>query len=433
MDEKEDPEQPESLNLAQQVLIALLIGVPLQQVENALQPFQNHIVLEPLSHSPSSEIQIIPPLSDEESEDGEPITKKQKCNHETATQGPYKETTQYAYLLLSSGREFYFEANEGATLITPPHVESRPFVRKLLSRIPTTPREALLFLSDFVSEEKTIVIDVDRVSEPSTEHSELDLSALFSRDDLIIAYVRETRLRRAFRTLLQKWRIYRIEKKHVPEVDPITLSPPEKEVHVYDLAVRKKFTFEARSLANHMETQLAYAEGGFALPIFPKNPWTNADFTYYQLISIYYQLRAHGELRWGLITLQKYHFDLHRWHNYHRSTLTLQSIKNCLRRLDSADARDILEDFILDQLEEAGVTVTDYLENAYRVSMRNDPDHWYLQYWKEIAWVRYEADHFSRNRVRYIQSRCEKIIRHQRRFLNDLVEKRWIPPENARV
>lgn len=433
-DSSEEESQPNTLNMSQQIVLALMLGVPFQQLEQVLQPFQQSIILEPPSNESPAMYYVppstseTPPLSDEEIT--EPITKKQKHIHLPPTTSTYKEITEYAYLLLSSGREFYFDSNEGMNLLTPLHIEPRPFVRKILSRVPNRPRDALLFLSDFISDEQTLVIDVDRVSEPSSEFSELDLCTLFSREHLITAYLRETRLRRAFRSLLQKWRIYRIEKKHIPEVDPITLSTPEKEIYVYDCVVHKKFTFEARTLANHIETQLAYADGGFAAPLFPKNPWTNTEFTYYQLLSIYYQLRAYGELRWGLITLQKYHFDLHRWHNYHRSTLTLQAIKNCLRLLDSVDARDILEDFILDQLEEAGVVVTDYLIEAYRITMRNNPDHWYLQYWKEIAWVRYESEHFSRNRSRYINARCEKIIRHQRRFLNELVEKKWIQPEN---
>ena len=64
MDQNEDnSEQPASLTAAQQILLALMLGIPVQQIQHAIQPFQNQIVLEPLSQSSSSEVH---PLSDEE-------------------------------------------------------------------------------------------------------------------------------------------------------------------------------------------------------------------------------------------------------------------------------------------------------------------------------------------------------------------------------
>lgn len=444
-DQKEDQEEKdesvessEMLTIPYQFLLAHMLGLPIQQTQQILQGYQSILVIEPPQNElPPSSLEISSTSETEsDEEENEPSQKRQKINHMPLLSNKYyHEYTQYKYLLLSSGREFYFDSTDVDRLLTPTWVESHPFIRKIISRIPQNIKQGLLYLADFINDDKNIVIDVDRIAEevdtPAEAHS-LDVSHLFEnlREQLFTAYLRERRLRRAFRTVLQRWRIYRIDKKYTPEVDPITLSPVEKEVVVYDLSVHKKFVFEARSLANYMEIKLGYNEGGFAAPIFPKNPWTNADFTYYQLLSIYYQLKTHGELRWGLITLQKYHFDLHKWHQYHRSTLTLQSIKNSLRLLDSVDARDILEDFILLKLEDFDIDVSDDIADAYRVAMRNDPDHWYLQYWKEMAWIHYEAEHFSRNRSRYINARCEKIIRHHPRFLAELVERKWIRPIN---
>lgn len=451
-EQKDEQEEKESsldpsgtLAIPYQLLLAHMLGLPLEQTQQILQGYQSILVVQTSSNGsdllpPSSPRDLPPssPLSTTESDDDEPSQKRQKLHHPPSmlVGKYYREYTEYNYLLLSSGREFYFNASDEDVLLTPQSVEQHPFIRKLVLRIPSSLKEGLLYLSDFLNDDNNMVVDVDRIAEEvetPNEAQTLDLSTIFTnlREQLISAYLRERRLRRAFRTVLQRWRMYRINKKYTPEVDPITLSPVEKEVVVYDLSVRKKFVFEARSLANYMEIKLGYNEGGFAAPIFPKNPWTNADFTYYQLLSIYYQLKAHGELRWGLITLQKYHFDLHKWHQYHRSTLTLQSIKNSLRLLDSVDARDILEDFILLKLEDFNVDVSDYVIDAYRIAMRNDPNHWYLQYWKEMAWIHYEADHFSRNRTRYINTRCEKIIRHHRRFLNELVERKWIRPPSS--
>jgi hypothetical protein len=449
MDSKEEKEEKEEadvqpvevLSLPYQLLLARMMGIPLEHVQVILQPYETMIeftnesfppvLLSPQS-PPQSPLSESSSITESDSDTEEPPQKRYKTEHPPCLPDTYyRERTEYRYLLLSSGKEFYFNEDEGEELLTPLWVEPNPFIRKILSRLPYDLNQGLLYLNDFMDDSQNVVIDVDRMVEKvesKEEASTLDLSTIFTnlREQLVTAYLREQRLRRAFRGVLQRWRMYQIDNKHVPEVDPITLSTPEKEVHVYDLAVKKKFTFEARTLANYIETKLAYNEGGFAAPIFPKNPWTNADFTYYQLLSIYYQLKSYGELRWGLVTLQKYHFDLNKWHTYHRSTLTLQSIKNSIRLLDSVDARDVLEDFILLKLEDCNMIVTDAIINAYRIAMRNDPNHWYLQYWKEMAWVHYESDHFSRNRDRYIQSRCEKIVRYQTKFLNELVDKKWI-------
>jgi hypothetical protein len=437
-DEKDETDENpvEVLSLPYQILLARMMGIPLENVQVILQPYESLIeytnesfppVLSPPSESSS--------ITESDSDTEEPPQKRYKTAHPSCEPDTYyRERTEYRYLLLSSGNEFYFNEDEGGEeIITPLWVEPNPFIRKILSRLPYDLNQGLLYLNEFMDDSENVVIDVDRIAEKVETKEEaytLDLSTIFTnlREQLVTAYLRELRLRRAFRGVFQRWRIYQIDKHHVEEVDPITLSSPEKEVHVYDLAVKKKFTFEARTLANYIETKLAYNEGGFAAPIFPKNPWTNADFTYYQLLSIYCQLKSYGELRWGLVTLQKYHFDLNKWHSYHRSTLTLQSIKNSIRLLDSVDARDVLEDFILLKLEDCNIIVTDAIINAYRVTMRNDPNHWYLQYWKEMARVHYESEHFSQNRNRYIQSRCEKIVRHQSKFFNELIDKKWIRP-----
>lgn len=429
---EEESEEPSGLlAIPYQVLLAHMLRVPIEQARQVLHEYTQIIQMEhePFSNE-SFEGPVTPPS--ETDEEDQPTQKRQKIGHIAPTKEYYREYTEYKYLLLSSGREFYFHSMED-DLLTPLRIEPNPFIRKLLCEMPSGIQNQMRFLSDFMDDDENIVVDVDRIAEKVESEKEvkhLDLATLFTnlREQLITAYLREIRLRRAFRNLLQRWRNYHMDKKYTPEVDPITLSPPEKEVIIYDRIVKKKFIFEARSLANYIETKLAYNEGGFAAPIFPKNPWSNADFTYYQLLSIYSQLKHHGELRWGMTTLQKYHFDLNKWHQYHRSTLTLQSIKNSIRLLDSVDARDILEDFILLKLEDFNVIVSDEVINAYRVAMRNDPDHWYLQYWKEAAWIYYEAEHFSKNRTRWIDARCEKIIRHHRRFLNELVERKWIRP-----
>ena len=129
------------------------------------------------------------------------------------------------------------------------------------------------------------------------------------------------------------------------EIDPITLSEPEKEVYIYDWKNKRKFIFDAKSLAILIESKLMYHEYGFAVPQYPKNPKNNVEFSYKQLVSLYNQLKVHGESRWGFTTLREYNFNKNRWHMYHKSALTMNSIRFNISLLDTYEARDLFSDF----------------------------------------------------------------------------------------
>ena len=150
---------------------------------------------------------------------------------------------------------------------------------------------------------------------------------------------------------------------------PITLSEPDKEVYIYDWSVKRKFIFDAKSLATLIESKLMYNEYGFPVPMYPRNPKNNVEFTYKQLISIYYQLKNYGELRWGFTTLREYNFNKNRWHMYHKSALTINSIKSSITLLDSFEARELFTDFIFAKMEELGLRHTNYIFNAYQTAM----------------------------------------------------------------
>jgi hypothetical protein len=240
------------------------------------------------------------------------------------------------------------------------------------------------------------------------------------------AYIKEYRLRSLFRTFLHRWRIRRMDRRYTKEIDPITLSEPEKEVFVYDQRANKKFVFEAKSISHVVETAFLYHEGGFAIPHMPRNPWTNLEFSYAQLISIYYQLKHHNELGWCLHTLREYNFDKTMWHLYHHSTITMTAIKTSLRLLDSLDARELLEDFIFSKMEELEIHTTSSIQSAYRLAILKVPRHWYLEQCKQIAYLHYESQHFNRNRLQLINQKCKQLFKKQSIFLKDLVQQRVI-------
>ena len=337
-----------------------------------------------------------------------------------------RSIVRHRYLKLLSGATFHFSDDDGKDILTTPTQEPNLYIRKLLSQLPTGVKDRLAFLAMFQDDSLNEVVEAD-LNETDEwivpTPADLDpLSYLFTnlREQLYTAYLREMRMRRAFRILLQRWRIRRVDKKGHAVTDPITLIAPVKPVTVYDFRSMARYVYDATSLASWIESNLMYYEGGFALPMSPRNPWTNAEFTHTQLISIYEQLREHGELRWGLTTLRAYQFDRERWKLFHGSTLTLSAIRMSLTRLDSTDARELLEDFIYAKMEDLHIYTSPGVRTVYRKAILHAPHHWYLEEFKAVAYYHYEAQHFNQDRRRHIHNRCDRIFEKQDIFIEEI-------------
>ena len=343
------------------------------------------------------------------------------CPVENGTEGPPLKKTKpnipeidYNFIQLSTKEELYFTEDDGKHILLPESAEPNIFVRKILAQLTGSIKDRLLYLAKIMKEKSCY--DRDRL----LYH---DL-----KEQVISAYLRESRLRLRFRHLVQRWRIRRMDKRFTKDVDPITLCEPEREVIVYDCAMKKKFIFEAKSISKIVESALLYYEGGFAMPRYPRNPWTNTEFSYLQLFSIYQQLHHHKELGWCLQTLREYNFNKTTWNTYHHSTITMVAIKTSLRLLDSIDARELLEDFIFCKIDDLGIQTSTYIQRAYQLAFIHCPDHWYLQHFKQLAYIHYEAQHFHHNRLLNINHKCMALFKKQHLFLKDLVKQNIIDP-----
>lgn len=316
-------------------------------------------------------------------------------------------------LQLSSGRILRFHERDGSNILVPRWFESNPYVRRILSRIPFSIERSLNYLNRIRFEEDGY-------------DSEGEMIYYHLRVQVYESYLVELRLRRAMRNVLSRWRIRRMDLTPVERMDPMTLAAPEKEVVLYDWSVKRKFIFDAKSLSILIETALLYHESGFALPMYPRNPWNNLEFQYRHLVSIYYQLQQHGELRWCFTTLRKYNFDKDKWHQHHRSAITMLAIRNSLSTLDTPYSKELLEDFIVSRLESIEPISNDTIQ-AYRIALLRLPQHWYLEKWKAIAYQHLEAAHFHMNIERFIQRQCVAMQRKQYMFMRELVKLGLIP------
>ena len=329
--------------------------------------------------------------------------KKQKI----AQEGPNNDSESPTSFMLRTRELLHLTVDEPTNILLTSSTEPNLLIRKIIAGIPKGVANRLTYLYKFIQK-------LPMEEEESTHYHD-DI-----RDKVLSAFMKEYKLRFLFKKVINRWRVRNMNKNSEEEVDPITLCPPEKGVALYDWTFKRRFLFEANTLALLIESKLMYHEGGFPVPMYPKSPRNNVEFTYPQLISIYYQLKAHGELMWGLTTLRQCNFNKKRWYQYHKSAITIGAIKNSISLLDTRDGIDLLSDFIFAKMEELRFQLTRYVMDAYIQAMVRVPNHWYLEKCKFIAMVHYEAEHFGENRTRFIESACFKLFRKQNQFIKEL-------------
>ena len=339
---------------------------------------------------------------DSDSDTEDPVTKRRRQD-QTQDYEPESYEPDPFFMKLSSGEEFYFTEEDGKDLIN--IHEPNVMLRNILADMPRKISNRMRYLAKF---NHTEIMEGPRHFENVY-------------DAVIAGYIRECRLRRIFRGVLQRWRIRKMNRASTVAIDPITLCPPEKTVTVYDWATRKRYLFDAKSLATLIDSQLLYNEYGFSVPQMPRNPWTNIEFTYIQLVSMYEQLQYHGELRWGFTTLRSHQFHKEAWELYHRPALTMKAIRASMTQLDTRAAREMLEDFIIRQMEECQMSMTDNILHIYSLAIQHVPNHWYIESFKSLACQFWEAEQFGVH-APGILSACRALFKKQPQFVRELRE-----------
>jgi hypothetical protein len=332
--------------------------------------------------------------------------------------------TDSNYVRLQSGEELFFSDEDGIDIMLNESIEPNRLIRNIISKVPLSIEDSLEYLAKFDYKDNYKEENYDSMTDEQKSLRTTFLKNL--KEQVYSAYIKESRLRFAFQRTLVLWRTYKMNKATVREEDPITLTLPEKEVYVYDWSVKKRFILDAKSLSNLIESKLLYQEYGFPLPIYPKNPKNNVEFRFEQLVSIYNQLRDHGELLWGLVALKKFNFNKQRWQMYHKSALTMAAIRTNLSLLDTFEARELLLDFIFAKMDELHMPASVFIVNAYKVAVLRVPTHWYLEKLKRVTAIHFEAEHFDHNKTISINRSIIKIFKLQSIFIQDLKNKKLI-------
>jgi len=407
--------------LTHSIMEAILGGeLQLRNVIQSIQPIQQQ------QQQPSEELQL-ESISDTEEEVEQSLRRHRYFldDDDEEPRSPKRQRTasnevEY-FFRLSSGQEFYYTEEDMKPTLINETVEPNPIVRIIIGNIPQGIKNRLHYLARFrynELEEEDSDIEEDEHGEiiPKYKPKQFDNVCI----QVFSAYMREMKLRHTFRRVWALWKIYKLNKQSNHEVDPITLVEPVNKVTLYEK--NKKYTFDAVALATWIESKLLYQEYGFALPMYPCNPWTNLEFTYTQMISIYYQLKAYGELRWGFITLKQHDFNKKLWSLYHKSALTMKAIKTNLWALDNVESRELLEDFILAMYDELYMQPTTFGLHGIRTAIRRAPQHWYLEKWKALAFQHLEAEHFGKNNHTSILNSSKLLIGKVELFLKELIQ-----------
>jgi hypothetical protein len=407
-------------------------------LQNMIQHNQQNPIILPLTHSiieailggqiQISDIARRPAESEtEEEEEESPSLRRHRYVLEDEEEPPSPKRLRFSpseityFFRLSSGEEFYYTDEDRKPTLIHEGIEPNLLVRIIIGNLPAGIQHRLNYLAKFrfdeVEEEETDIED-DENGQAIIYYKPKQFDNVCVQ--VFSAYMREMKLRKAFRRVWALWKMYQLNKKPHAEVDPITLSEPVNTVVLYEK--HSKYVFDAAALATWIESKLHYQEYGFALPMYPCNPWTNLDFTYTQMISIYYQLKGYGELRWGFITLKQHDFNKKLWALYHKSALTIRAIKTNLWALDNIESRELLEDFIFAMYDELHIHASQHVISGFRLGIRRAPQHWYLEKWKALAFQHLEGEHFGHNRRTSVLNAAVLLIRKRDLFFKELTQ-----------
>jgi hypothetical protein len=186
---------------------------------------------------------------------------------------------------------------------------------------------------------------------------------------------------------LTLWRLRHL--RQLNDVDPITLSPFEQPIIIVSFPTRGKYVFEASSFVHEIHQKLLRSDGQIPTPVFPRNPLTNQNLTYGQLVSVYNQCLKYGRMKWTFQGLYHARFSLPLFLTLYRKSLRVNAVKTILNTYDNYDGMDMLIDFIERQHEEHESPCNLFI---YRWSICHLPNERRINQWREFCRSWYEKD-----------------------------------------
>ena len=151
------------------------------------------------------------------------------------------------------------------------------------------------------------------------------------------------RVRYFFKKCIHRWRISRM--KQINTEDVVTGEVPVNPVYFYDWKNRSKYTFEARSLYKDICERLLNSQGLFCNPLYPRNMFTNLEFTPEQVHFIIADILKAGYSNIFTCAFVKAKYSLGNFTSLYITILKQNAIEKIFKQLTSLECADLVFDF----------------------------------------------------------------------------------------
>lgn len=133
--------------------------------------------------------------------------------------------------------------------------------------------------------------------------------------------------------------------KQINTEDVVTGEVPVNPVYFYDWKNRSKYTFEARSLYKDICERLLNSQGLFCNPLYPRNMFTNLEFTPEQVHFIIADLLKAGYSNIFTCAFVKAKYMLGNFTSLYITILKQNAIEKIFKQLTSLECADLVFDF----------------------------------------------------------------------------------------
>lgn len=151
------------------------------------------------------------------------------------------------------------------------------------------------------------------------------------------------RVRYFFKKCIHRWRLSRM--KQINTEDVVTGEVPVNPVYFYDWKNRSKYTFEARSLYKDICERLLNSQGLFCNPLYPRNMFTNLEFTPEQVHFIIADVLKAGYSNIFTCAFVKAKYTLENFTSLYITILKQNAIEKIFKQLTSLECADLVFDF----------------------------------------------------------------------------------------
>jgi hypothetical protein len=196
--------------------------------------------------------------------------------------------------------------------------------------------------------------------------------------------------------LIHGWRLAKLKIANTEDI--MTGEAPKKPVYIYDWAQRAKYVLEAHTLYRDICERLFKADGLFTNTLYPRNMFTNTEFSTGQIHFITQDLRRYGYANWALQGLQSCNYQLNIFTRVYKQAIHLEVLKRCFANYTSNECTTLLLDFI--ELEYEHHAQDCVISDVLLWYIRAFPECPLIQAWRKLCFKYYKHAYMN-NDINY--------------------------------